>query len=263
MRRETRGFLRRSRGRSRSCSGGSGAGATSRCSSCWLRSSRLFYAISLVKLAKPDLGALVRRGSMQPPRRPRSNAVAGGRPVRHCRSAWSGMSFAAVPLYKMFCAVTGYGGTPQIGPAASPGISGKTIAVRFNADTNPGAAVALPARPDGGSPQAGRGAGGVLLRAQRGGHARDWDRRLQRHAGRRSGKYFHKTACFCFNQQTLAPKQQMEFPVSFWVDPGDRGRSEHGRRENDHAFLHVLPHARTTRREPARWQMRVRMSAHW
>jgi cytochrome c oxidase assembly protein subunit 11 len=33
------------------------------------------------------------------------------------------------------------------------------------------------------------------------------------------GKYFHKTACFCFNQQTLAAGQEMEFPLSFWVDP--------------------------------------------
>ena len=36
------------------------------------------------------------------------------------------------------------------------------------------------------------------------------------------GKYFHKTACFCFNQQTLAANQSMEFPVSFWVDPAIR-----------------------------------------
>ena len=34
-----------------------------------------------------------------------------------------------------------------------------------------------------------------------------------------AGKYFHKTACFCFNQQTLAAGQQMQFPLSFWVDP--------------------------------------------
>jgi cytochrome c oxidase assembly protein subunit 11 len=36
------------------------------------------------------------------------------------------------------------------------------------------------------------------------------------------GKYFHKTACFCFNKQTLAANQSMEFPVSFWVDPAIR-----------------------------------------
>src|SRR5450631_3578853 len=49
-----------------------------------------------------------------------------------------GMSFAAIPLYRMFCAATGYGGTPKIGVAAAPGGNGETIRVRFNADTNPG-----------------------------------------------------------------------------------------------------------------------------
>src|SRR5579862_1918357 len=49
-----------------------------------------------------------------------------------------GMSFAAIPLYRMFCAATGYAGPPKIGPAAAPGGDVKTIRVRFNADVNPG-----------------------------------------------------------------------------------------------------------------------------
>ena len=49
-----------------------------------------------------------------------------------------GMSFAAVPLYRLFCSATGYGGTPSIGLAAAPGSNGETIRVRFNANTNPG-----------------------------------------------------------------------------------------------------------------------------
>jgi cytochrome c oxidase assembly protein subunit 11 len=38
----------------------------------------------------------------------------------------------------------------------------------------------------------------------------------------KAAKYFHKTACFCFNQQTLEGGQTMEFPVSFWIDPAVR-----------------------------------------
>src|SRR5580658_8176412 len=49
-----------------------------------------------------------------------------------------GMSFAAIPLYRMFCSATGFAGTPKIGPEAAPGGNGRTIQVRFNADTNPG-----------------------------------------------------------------------------------------------------------------------------
>src|SRR6185312_6460231 len=48
-----------------------------------------------------------------------------------------GLSFAAVPLYKLFCGATGYAGTPKVGLAAAPGGVAQTITVRFNADTNP------------------------------------------------------------------------------------------------------------------------------
>ena len=53
-----------------------------------------------------------------------------------CIVTMAGISFAAVPLYRMFCQATGYNGTPQIGPAASPGVSADRIEVRFDANTS-------------------------------------------------------------------------------------------------------------------------------
>jgi cytochrome c oxidase assembly protein subunit 11 len=131
-----------------------------------------------------------------------------------------GATFAAVPLYRVFCAVTGYGGTPQIGGAGAPGSAATTptIVVRMNADTNPN----LPW--DFHAEQA-----EVKLRLG--------DEQIAFYEARnraaqpvtgiavynvtpdKVGKYFHKTACFCFNQQTLNPGQDMQFPVTFWVDP--------------------------------------------
>ncbi len=129
-----------------------------------------------------------------------------------------GMSFAAIPLYRLFCSVTGYAGTPKIGPEASPGMVDQTVRVRFNADTNP----ALPWQfaPDStemtlklGDEQVAFYHAYNLAQTPVSGMA------LYNVTPEKAAKYFHKTACFCFNQQTLAAGQKMEFPVSFWVDP--------------------------------------------
>jgi cytochrome c oxidase assembly protein subunit 11 len=132
-----------------------------------------------------------------------------------------GMSFAAVPLYRLFCAATGYGGTPSIGLAAAPGSNGEIIRVRFNADTNP----ALPWQfaPDQLEVTLKLGEEQVAFY-----HAANLSGRpvtgmaLYNVTPEKVGKYFHKTACFCFNKQTLSANQSMEFPVSFWVDPAIR-----------------------------------------
>jgi cytochrome c oxidase assembly protein subunit 11 len=132
-----------------------------------------------------------------------------------------GMSFAAIPLYRLFCAATGYAGTPNIGSAEAPGASGQTIRVRFNADTNPG----LPwdFAPDQIEVSLPLGEQQVAFY-----HATNQSRQsvtgmaLYNVTPEKVGKYFHKTACFCFNTQTLAAGQAMEFPVSFWVDPAIR-----------------------------------------
>jgi cytochrome c oxidase assembly protein subunit 11 len=132
--------------------------------------------------------------------------------------AMLGASFATIPLYRVFCAVTGYGGTPQIGPEVPQGIAAGKITVRFNADVNPG----LPWKfaPEQEKVTLSLGEQQVAFYTARNEAATPVTGiALYNVTPDKVGKYFHKTACFCFNQQTLASGQQMEFPVSFWVDP--------------------------------------------
>jgi cytochrome c oxidase assembly protein subunit 11 len=132
--------------------------------------------------------------------------------------AMVGLSFASVPLYRVFCAVTGYGGTPQIGPAVSRSVSANTITVRFDADVNPG----LPWQFAPEQKQITLRLGEQQVAFYR---ARNRSDRpvtgiaVYNVTPDKAGPYFHKTACFCFNQQTLSPNQEMQLPVSFWVDP--------------------------------------------
>jgi cytochrome c oxidase assembly protein subunit 11 len=129
-----------------------------------------------------------------------------------------GVSFAAIPLYRVFCQATGYGGTPKIGPAASPGPTDQMIVVRFNADTYPDlpwhfAPVQSQVSVHLGAEQLAfyeaRNESGVAVTGVA----------TYTVTPDKAAKYFHKAACFCFNEQTLAPSQDMQFPLSFWVDP--------------------------------------------
>ena len=133
-------------------------------------------------------------------------------------AAMVGLSFASVPLYRAFCAATGYGGTPQVGAAASPGAVQRMITVRFNANTNPN----LPWKftPDVPKVTLPLGEEQVAFYSA----ANESDQAITGVAVYNVtpdtvGKYFHKTACFCFDEQTLKPGQDMQFPLSFWVDP--------------------------------------------
>jgi cytochrome c oxidase assembly protein subunit 11 len=139
-----------------------------------------------------------------------------------------GLTFAAVPLYRMFCAVTGYGGTPQIGPALSSVVTNQRITVRFSAATD----ARLPWRfaPEQDHVQPRLGAEQVAFYAARNlASSPVTGVAIYNVTPDKVGKYFHKTACFCFNEQTLQPGQSMQFPVSFWVDPAiatDPGTAE-------------------------------------
>jgi cytochrome c oxidase assembly protein subunit 11 len=159
-----------------------------------------------------------------------------------------GMSFAAIPLYRAFCQATGYGGTPKIGAAAAPGGNGKSIRVRFNADTNPGLPWTFaPDQPEAtvplGEDQLASYTALNKARSAITGVA------LYNVTPEKAAKYFHKTACFCFNKQTLDGGQTMDFPLSFWVDPAigtDPGTSDVREVTLSYTFFRSLDDAEKT-----------------
>jgi cytochrome c oxidase assembly protein subunit 11 len=129
-----------------------------------------------------------------------------------------GLSFASVPLYRLFCAATGYGGTTQRADAAPRDISQAVVTVRFDADVSPD--LAWEFRP--------------LVREitvhpgeQREVFFRAINRSAQGITGRavynvtptKSGIYFDKLQCFCFNEQYLGPGEAKDMGVVFFVDP--------------------------------------------
>lgn len=129
-----------------------------------------------------------------------------------------GVSFAAVPLYDLFCRVTGFNGTPMIGGAAAPGAGEQVMTVRFNANTQPD----LPWRftPTAPSLRLRVGEEGVAFySATSTGERPSTGISTYNVTPEVVGKYFQKTACFCFEEQTLAPGQQVDMPLAFWIDP--------------------------------------------
>ncbi|MDN3566753.1 cytochrome c oxidase assembly protein [Paeniroseomonas aquatica] len=129
-----------------------------------------------------------------------------------------GLAFASVPLYDMFCRATGYNGTVQTGGPAAPGAGQQVLTIRFNANTQPN----LPwrFRPEAPSLSLRVGEEGMgFYSAENLSGTPVTGIATYNVTPEVVGKYFHKTACFCFDEQTLAAGQKADMPLSFWVDP--------------------------------------------
>lgn len=129
-----------------------------------------------------------------------------------------GLAYASVPLYDLFCRVTGYGGTTQRADAAPEAQGERIFTVRFNADVDP-------SLPWGFRPAV--NATDVHVGEERLAFYRAVNESDEPVTGtavfnvtpQKVGSYFNKVQCFCFEQQTLQPGETMDFPVSFFVDP--------------------------------------------
>ncbi|HRD74974.1 MAG TPA: cytochrome c oxidase assembly protein [Hyphomicrobiaceae bacterium] len=129
-----------------------------------------------------------------------------------------GLAYAAVPIYTLFCKVTGFGGTTQRATAASSVILERTVTVRFDANTAPGLGWRFEPLQRTVDIKIGENTL-VFYRA-----TNTTDRAIVGSstfnvAPESAGIYFQKLECFCFKEQLLEPGQTIEMPVSFYVDP--------------------------------------------
>lgn len=129
-----------------------------------------------------------------------------------------GASYAAVPLYDLFCRVTGFGGTTQVADTASDVIIDRMITVRFDGNVNH----ALPwkFRPEQRSVtlKMGETAQLAYLATNTGGTATVGTSTFNV-SPPTAGIYFNKLDCFCFTEQKLEGGETVEMPVVFFVDP--------------------------------------------
>lgn len=129
-----------------------------------------------------------------------------------------GLGFASVPLYDLFCRVTGFGGTTAVAERGSDVILDRTILIRFDAslDQDMEWEFEAPSEP-------------MEIRIGETGMAfytayNPTDRTIAGTAAYNvtpyiAGQYFSKIACFCFTEQILGPGERVEMPVTFFVDP--------------------------------------------
>ncbi len=128
-----------------------------------------------------------------------------------------GAAYAAVPLYQLFCQVTGFGGTTQVSDGNPKGIIDREMKVSFDANVESGlywrVTAARPVTDKIGSVETVNYIATNLSDKPITGQA------IFNVTPEQTGLYFNKVECFCFTEQTLQPGETVEMPVTFFVDP--------------------------------------------
>jgi cytochrome c oxidase assembly protein subunit 11 len=133
-------------------------------------------------------------------------------------AAMTGLAFASVPLYRLFCQTTGYGGVPQRAERGSDEILDRTIAVRFDANVDRALPWSFAPVERVVDVKIGETAL-AFFKATNNSNTQLKGTAVFNVVPELAGRYFTKIECFCFKQQTLAPGASIEMPVTFFVDP--------------------------------------------
>ena len=131
--------------------------------------------------------------------------------------AMTGAAFAAVPLYRMFCQVTGFNGTVSRAEIAPDRVLDDTVLIRFDTNVRD---LPMVFHAEQVSQRVRIGETGMAFFDV----TNTSDQPIQATAAynvvpERAGPYFQKLQCFCFDSQTIQPGQTMKFPVQYFVAP--------------------------------------------
>jgi cytochrome c oxidase assembly protein subunit 11 len=136
------------------------------------------------------------------------------------------LGYAAVPLYRLFCQVTGFAGTTQrateseaySAAQAAASAGAPIVSVRFDANTARGLPWSFRPRQVTDSVQIGERSL-AIYEARNNSDQPITGTATFNVEPHQAGKYFNKIQCFCFTEQTLAPGQRVDMPVIYFVDP--------------------------------------------
>ena len=129
-----------------------------------------------------------------------------------------GMSFAAVPAYRAFCSVTGFGGTTQRATSGANKVLDRMVTVRFDGTVSDGLAWRF--KPEQQSQTLHIGETSIAyFEAENLSGKKLTGRAAFNVSPSKAGVYFKKIQCFCFTEQTLEPGEKVDMPVTYFVDP--------------------------------------------
>ncbi|MDF2965171.1 MAG: cox11 [Rickettsiaceae bacterium] len=128
------------------------------------------------------------------------------------------LSFASVPLYSLFCKVTGYGGTVKDTPISAGRKGKRTITVRFDANVNSDLPWNFKAEQIQFKVLTGENAL-AFYSAENYSNEDIVGMSVYNVTPHKAGSYFNKIHCFCFEEQLLKAGEKVNMPVSFFIDP--------------------------------------------
>lgn len=129
------------------------------------------------------------------------------------------LSFASVPLYRMFCEATGFGGATERADSAPIAVGTRSLTVDFNTEIAPELSWVFSSLQKNISLKPGEQKLAVFTATNKGATPVSGTA-VFNVTPHKAGQYFMKIKCFCYEEQLIAPGQTVNLPVSFFIDPG-------------------------------------------